>query len=225
MRTKSINLGSLALGSKWLVNSQEALLPWNIFGYKSEYNLMIIYQCSWNGQCSSKTSKIKQGDRIRDNKTQGDTSIQKHILRQTKRWGSEASNSRWLVLVDHSEKISKDNAQAARQDHEGWRSEHVSQTARGTHCEVKFHHNQEVLSKESIKQATLKINVLKQYSVIIYHEYMGPLSSNFWSSGPGSLDLGWAPSCVCDQLGYWLEAGSLWMVSPRKTKLFSIRLA
>lgn len=37
---------------------------------------MIIYQCCWNGKCSSKTSKIKPGDRIRDNKTQGDTSIQ-----------------------------------------------------------------------------------------------------------------------------------------------------
>lgn len=37
------------------------------------------------------------------------------------------------------------------------------------HCEVKFYHNQEVPSKEHIKQAILEINILKQYSVIIYY--------------------------------------------------------
>lgn len=91
MQTKSINLGSLALGSKWIVNSQEALLPWNICGYKSEYNLMAIYQCSRNGQCSSKTSKIKQGDRIRDNKTQETLNFREFSHRGT--WGKPRDES------------------------------------------------------------------------------------------------------------------------------------
>lgn len=128
--------------------------------------------------------------------------------RSTKRWGSfKVICAGWLLWEKQWEKQQKKCT--GRKDRQQELEKLPCFTnSKGNPLEVKFHRSQEVPPGESIKQTTLEINVLKQYPITTYHEYMGPLGSCFWSSGPGSLDLGRAPPPAWDQREAGQQAGS-----------------